>query len=960
MSDLSAFFGPNAGYVLDLYDQYLADPNSVDPDSRAFFESFSPESIDVVTPASAPDGTIGAALATASVAKIAAAVGLAKGIREYGHLAVRTDPLGSDPPDAPEIHAETYGITDSDLDALPADVVGGPLADGAVNASEAIARLRSAYIGRIGFDFDHIQVAGERAWLTNAVESGSFQVDLDVDTRRKLLERLSQVEVFERFLHQTYLGQKRFSIEGNDILIPMLDQVINDATSAGAREVLMGMAHRGRLNVLTHILSKPYGAIISAFEGSKPANPGDAANEVRTGDVKYHLGARLARNPDTGEMVRLPVVLAPNPSHLEAVNPVVLGMARAAQDDRTHGGTPIQDKSRTLAILLHGDAAFPGQGIVAESLNLSGLDGYSVGGAIHIIVNNQIGYTTDWMDSRSTHYAGDLAKGFEIPVLHVSADDPEACITAARFAMAYRREFQKDFLIDLVGYRRWGHNEGDEPAFTQPLMYQVISKHPTVRAQLAAALVDSGVIAAEDPAAMEQRVLDRLTRIRRSITEGTETFDEAPEPVKTPREEVATAVSPERLRELQVAIHAIPDGFSPNSKLKRTWDKRANVLDDPEGRIDWAHAEVLAFAATLADGIPIRLTGQDAQRGTFSQRHLVLHDAKTGSSYTPLDHMPQANASFGVYNSPLSENACMGFEYGYSVHAPEALVLWEAQFGDFANGAQIIIDQFLSAARAKWGQEPSLVLLLPHGYEGQGPEHSSARLERFLQLSARDSMRVANVTTAAQYYHLLRRQALRLSSDPRPLVLMTPKSLLRHPMAASTPDELTSGTFRPVMDDPRAEQRRNEVTRLVFCSGKVAIDLDNSPLRDETPGVAVVRVEQLAPFQYTAITRVIQSYPNLQEIIWLQEEPRNMGSWLYVRPRFRELVEQTFPIRYLGRPERSSPAEGSLQKHNQEQASIVAAAFADVPPLNGKANGKAHINSVLKSVAEPIAVGGND
>jgi len=632
MGDLQAFFGPNAGYVLELYDQYQVNPNAVDDETRRFFESFTP-TLPTIAPSNGKTDTAPAATPAAGVdvRKLAAAVGLANGIREYGHLAVRLDPLGSERDGAPELNPETYGITEEDLAALPAAVVDGPLAEGAANAAEAIGRLRDAYTTSIGFDFDHIQVANERAWLTEAVESGRFAAPMADADRRKLLERLTQVEGFERFLHQTYLGQKRFSIEGNDILIPMLDQVINDATSAGAREVLMGMAHRGRLNVLTHILSKPYGAIIAAFEGSKKRpTTGDAANEVRTGDVKYHLGARLARNPETKEILRVPVVLAPNPSHLEAVNPVVLGMARAAQDDRTSAGKPKQDPTRTLAILLHGDASFPGQGVVAETLNLSGLAGYNVGGAIHIIVNNQIGYTTDWTDSRSTHYASDLAKGFEIPVLHVNADDTEACIVAARFAMAYRREFGKDFLIDLVGYRRWGHNEGDEPAFTQPLMYKTITKHPTVRAKLARELQDAGVITKDDAQAMEQKVLDRLVKIRRGITEGTESFEEEVEPPRHPREEVETAVSPALLEDLQAAIHAIPESFSPNGKLKRTWDKRAAVLGDAGGRIDWAHAEALAFAAILADGTPIRLTGQDAERGTFSQRHLVLHDARTG------------------------------------------------------------------------------------------------------------------------------------------------------------------------------------------------------------------------------------------------------------------------------------------------------------------------------------------
>jgi 2-oxoglutarate dehydrogenase E1 component len=950
MSDLSAFFGPNAGYVLELYDRFVADPASVDDDTRQFFTSFSPERLNGHV-----SGATSVAAPGVDVAKVAAAVGLATGIREYGHLAVQLDPLGSPPTGAPELSPETYGITDDDLKSLPPSVVGGSAAEGAANASEAIAHLRDRYTRTAGFDFDHIQVASERAWLTHAVESGQFERRLDESASKRLLDRLSQVEGFEKFLHQTYLGQKRFSIEGNDILVPMLDQVIDDATSHGTTEVVMGMAHRGRLNVMTHILSKPYGAIISAFEGGQrmQSSGTDSGQEVRTGDVKYHLGARLARNPDTGERVKLPVVLAPNPSHLEAVNPVVLGMARAAQDDRTHGGAPVQANSRTLAILLHGDAAFPGQGVVAESLNLSNLRGYNVGGAIHIIVNNQIGYTTDWQDSRSTVYASDLAKGFEIPVVHVNADDPEACLMAARMAMAYRKEFGKDFLIDLVGYRRWGHNEGDEPAFTQPLMYQKITKHPTVRAIWGEKLVAKGVVTKDDVAAAERRVLDRLTKIRRNVTEGTETFEEEGVRVASVREEVETAVSPEHLRALQTAIHAIPDDFTPNSKLKRQWQKRAGVLDEPDGMIDWAHAEALAFAAIVADGTPIRLTGQDAERGTFSQRHLVLHDAKNGNQVTPIQEMREATASFAVYNSPLSENAAMGFEYGYSVHAPEALVLWEAQFGDFVNGAQIIIDQFISAARAKWGQEPSLVLLLPHGFEGQGPEHSSARLERFLQLAAQDNLRVANCTSAAQYFHLLRRQAARLQTDPRPLVLMTPKSLLRHPLAASKPEALTSGTFMPVLDDPRAASRRDAVTRLILCSGRVGIDLDASEYRDATEQVAVARVEQLAPFQTTAIRNVVQQYPNLEEIAWLQEEPRNMGAWSFMAPRLIEAFPGV-PLRYIGRPERSSPATGSPDFHALEQNQIIASAFAfeGEKAANGRGSKKAsgtHVNGTVRA-----------
>lgn len=924
MSDLSAFFGPNAGYVLELYDRYRDDPESVDPETRQYFDTFTPTFPSLSTATAAPATGV-------DVARIAAVVGLANGIREYGHLAVQTDPLGGPPPGAPELEAATYGLTEEDLASISAEAVGGPLAEGAANAGEAIQRLRQRYTSTIGFDFDHVQIAEERQWLLEAAETGKYDVDLDEKDKRKLLERLTQVEIFERFLHQTYPGQKRFSVEGNDILIPMLDQVIDDAATAGAREVVMGMAHRGRLNVLTHIMSKPYGAIIAAFEGGKHKDP--AATESHfSGDVKYHLGARQSLNVETGERLKVPIVLAPNPSHLEAVNPVVLGMARASQDNRDHAGAPDQDKTRALAILIHGDAAFPGQGVVAESLNLSGLAGYNTGGTVHIIVNNQIGYTTDWRDSRSTLYAGDLAKGFEIPVVHVNADDPVACLSAARLATAYRKAFGKDFLIDLVGYRRWGHNEGDEPAFTQPLMYKTVRKHPTVRKIWADAIVESGIVAPDDVSALEKRFLDRLVKIRHGVTEGTETYEEDVLEEAGPREEVQTAITPDRMREIQTALHEVPEGFNLNSRLKRQWSHRAEVLDTEGGKLDWAHGESMAFAAILQDGVPIRLTGQDARRGTFNQRHLGLHDVETGEVFVPLEHIPGATASFAVYNSPLSENACMGFEYGYSVQATEALVLWEAQFGDFANGAQIVIDQFLSSARSKWGQTPSLVLLLPHGYEGNGPEHSSARLERFLQLAAQDNIRVANCTTSAQYFHLLRRQAARLESDPRPLVLMTPKSLLRHPLAASAPEEFQEGTFMPVLDDAKAQDRKEKVTRLIFCSGKVAVDLETAEERENADFVAIARVEQLAPFQNAAIGEVVANYPNLEEIVWLQEEPRNQGAWRYMRGKLVAQYGDMFPIGYIGRPESASTAEGFADLHAIAQRRIVEAAFSkDLP-----------------------------
>ncbi len=947
MSDLSAFYGPNAGYVLELYDRYRDDPAAVDPETRAFFAEFSPPSPNGATATATAPATSPPATAT-QVRDVVAAAGLTRSIREFGHLAVQLDPLGGTPHGAPELEPGWHGISEDDLRALPAEAVPSPAAEGAANAAEAIERLRAIYSGASGYDFDHVQIAEERAWLGDAVECGRVAQELDAAVKRKLLARLTEVEGFERFLHQTYLGQKRFSIEGTDTLVPMLDEIVHDAAAGGTREVVLGMAHRGRLNVLTHVLGKPYAAILAAFEGGKrraETAASDSSDDGITGDVKYHLGARLARTDD-GKVVEVPLVLAPNPSHLEFVNPVVEGMVRASQDQRDQPGPPRQDPKASMALVLHGDAAFPGQGIVAETLNLSGLPGYKVGGTIHIIVNNQIGFTTDVSDARSTLFAGDLAKGFEIPIVHVNADDPEACLSAARLAIAYRDRFAKDFLIDLVGYRRWGHNEGDEPAFTQPRMYGTIGKHPTVRQLWADRLAAEGIVSAEEAQAMLQATLDHLATIRRSVTEGTaDERHEEENGSRGDRREVETAVSLDQLRAYHDVIHALEDGFAPSPKLARQWDRRRAILDQPDGKIDWAHAESLAFAAILSDGTPIRLTGQDAERGTFSQRHLVLHDAKTGARHVPLQVLPSARASFAVYNSPLSEAAAVGFEYGYSVHAAGAMVLWEAQFGDFANGAQVLIDQFIAAARAKWRQEPALVLLLPHGYEGQGPEHSSARLERFLQLAAGDNLRVANCTTAAQYFHLLRRQAALLTIDPRSLVLMTPKSLLRHPLAASTVDELATGTFQPVLDDPRRADAPAAVTRLVLCSGKVAVDIDGGEDRAEATRVAVARVEQLAPFQNSALRAVIGRYPNLAEIVWVQEEPRNMGAWSFMEPRLRELVEQLgreLPVRYVGRPERASPAEGSAERHAAEQARIVAAALSDAPdaatsPTNGRA-----------------------
>ncbi len=945
MSDLQAFYGPNAGYVLEQYDRYLSDPEAVSTEFHEFFSSFDPSTLEAAASGAESPAVMAAAPREDQIEKIVAAVTLATGIREYGHLAVPLDPIGTPPPGAPEIENSTYGITDDDLRNIPASAVGGMAAVGAANAYEAMTKLRHRYTTRMGFDFDQVQIAEEREWLEGAAESGEFDYELDDDQKRALLKRLTKVEGFEQFVHKTYPGVKRFSIEGLDMVVPMLDLVIDNAAEAGAREVLLGMAHRGRLNVLVHTMKRPYGNLIAQFENQfdEAQPPSDFNEEVEedfAGDVKYHMGARLTHHPVTGEQFKVPLVLAPNPSHLEAVNPVVMGMTRASQEDRDQPGPAVQHPERAVGILLHGDAAFAGLGINAETMNMNALKGYTTGGTVHIIENNNIGYTTLPSDSRSTTYAADPAKGFEIPVIHVNADDPVACLSAVNFAMAYRKKFHKDFVIDVVGYRRFGHNEGDEPLYTQPVTYTKIKNHPTVRTIYANQLAEAGVMSLEESSQLEKDFFNKLAQIRRNITEGKEKYPmEWIQPLQ-PEGKVETKVDLERLDAIDQALHDFPEGFVANRKLGRQLQQRANLLKSEDGLIDWGHAESLAFGAILQDGTPIRLSGEDSQRGTFNHRHLVLHDAETGEEFTPLYQVPDAKASFNVHNSPLSEFGVMGWEYGYDANAPEALVLWEGQFGDFANGAQTVIDQFISGARSKWGAKPSLVLLLPHGYEGQGPEHSNARPERFLQLSAEDNMRVANVSSSGQYFHLLRMQAKTLLTNPRPLIVFTPKSLLRNPLAASPTSVFTDGEFQPVIDDPRAADRREKVTRLILATGKVLIDLEQSEHRD-SENVAVARVEMLAPFQTEPLRELIDSYPNVKEIVWLQEEPRNMGAWSYMGYRLRDLVEDRIPVRYIGRPDQASPAEGYAEAHKANQARIIEAAFADVlPPDSVETNGQ--------------------
>jgi 2-oxoglutarate dehydrogenase E1 component len=678
---------------------------------------------------------------------------------------------------------------------------------------------------------------------------------------------------------------------------------------------------------MAHVLKKPYQQILAEFKD--PLQSRSFREDMTwSGDVKYHAGA--SRNLAGGQQVGLVVAMPPNPSHLEAIDPVVVGMARAASTRTDGPGEPKVDPQASLPILVHGDAAFPGQGVVAETLNLHRLPGYQTGGTIHIISNNQLGFTTYPEEAYSTSYASGLARGFKIPIVHVNGDDPEACAEAARLAFAYRATFRRDILIDLIGYRRYGHNEGDEPAFTQPLMYQRIAAHPTVREIWAKTLIERGVVTEERAEGMVRERMDALQRALETLKPEEALVEPQPEiaPAGTARR-ARTAVALERLRALNAALLTLPAGFASHRKLEKSRERRRQALDDPDARtIEWATAEELALASILEDGTAIRMTGEDVERGTFSQRHAVFHDVKTGVPFTPLQSIPQAKAAFEIHNSPLSENAALGFEYGYSIQAPSRLVLWEAQYGDFINGAQVVIDEFLVSARAKWGQEPSLVLLLPHAHEGQGPDHASARPERFLQLAADVNMRVANCTTAAQYFHLLRRQAALLIDDPLPLIVLTPKSLLRHPLVTSAPRELAEGRWRPVLDD---EVAKSEVRRLILCSGKIAIDLLTSEDRAKAPEAAVIRVEQLYPFPVDDLQSVIESYPGAAEVVWVQEEPENMGAWEFVRPHLEALVRGRARLALLARPRASSPAEGSAARHARNQQLLIQRALKPQP-----------------------------
>lgn len=915
------FYGPNAGYIMELYEQYLEDPYSVDEISRRLFQQWGPPPADLSAEDQAPRQETN----TASLEVIRRGTELARNIREHGHLQAHLNPLDDKVPSSPLLRLETYGLSEQQLQQIPAHSLWPGCSPTLRTGWDAIQELYTLYTGTVAFEFSHVHNVEERQWLTDYVESHRVLQPLPLIDKRTVLRRLIAVDQFEKFLHHTFPGQKRFSIEGTDAMVPMLDRLIHlTATTTPIRNVVMGMAHRGRLNVLAHILGKPYADIFSEFHTSPnkelvPSAGSAGINYGWTGDVKYHLGARKIMQESN--LVEMRLALANNPSHLEFVDPVVEGMARAIQDSRERPGSPVQDVDRALAILIHGDASFPGEGIVSETLNLSRLAAYNTGGTIHIIANNYLGFTAEPDQGRSTLYASDLAKGFEIPIVHVNGDDIEACLSVVEMAHAYRQNFHKDFLIDLLGYRRWGHNEGDDPVGTQPLLYQKIQSHPVPWQVYARRLQAEGIVSEKTVDDIIHSVEEDLRSIYQKMTRGEIQLTPRDTLPEEPVNPVPAAVSRELLQDINEELLRRPKGFQTYPKLDRILAKRKDALNTPRG-IDWALAESLAMGTILAQGVPIRMTGQDSERGTFSQRHLILHDAKTGEKFCPLENMAHGQASFIVSNSPLSETGVLGFEYGYSTQATDAMVIWEAQFGDFANVAQVLFDQFIAPGRAKWMQSSGLVMLLPHGYEGQGPEHSSARLERFLELSADENWRVTIPTSAAQYFHLLRSQAAWIRERPRPLVVLTPKSLLRNPLAASDASELVQGRFQPLYMVPVTDP--GKVTRLVLSAGKIGLEIAQA-LQDKNPSaenIALARLDQLYPFPFAELESMVSSLPNLREVFWVQEEPQNMGAWTYVATTLQYNVNG-LPLTYVGRQPHSAPAEGFAQIHAIEQDRII-------------------------------------
>ena len=946
--DLSFLSAANATFIAEMNAAWRQDPRSVDARWAAYFDQLDALG-DVdgeARPSWAPDKSriVGAVDPDSSVKAVAAghagsqqvnaktmraatldslrAVMLIRAYRIRGHLLAQLDPLSlEEKPIHPELDPATYGFTDDDWDRPI--FINYVLGLETATLRDIVDLLRKTYCSTIGVEFMHIQDPGQKAWIQERIEAIGNRTDFTERGKLAIYERLVDAEEFEKYLHKKYTGTKRFGMDGAEAIIPAIEQVLKRGTQLGVEEVVVGMAHRGRLNMLHNIFGKPFRAIISEFLGN-PANPENAGG---SGDVKYHMGASSDREFDD-KTVHLS--LAPNPSHLEIVDPVVIGRVRAKQHQR-------QDTARqqVVGILLHGDAAFAGQGVVGETFAFSALRGYRTGGTIHIVVNNQIGFTTSPHYSRSSPYPTDVAKMVMAPIFHVNGDDPEAVVHAARIAIEFRQAFGCDVVLDFFCYRRFGHNEGDEPMFTQPMMYKTIAAHPTTRALYADKLVADGTLTAEQA---QQIVDDRIAHLDNEFEAGTGYRPNKADwlegswsgmrtaPMGARRGE--TGVDLDTLRSIGASMTTVPSHMKLNSKLLRIVDTRAKRIEEGEG-LDWATAEHLAFGALVLEGDPVRLSGQDSCRGTFSQRHAVLVDQETEERYAPLAHLADDQAMFEVIDSPLSEASVMGFEYGFSQVEPNALVMWEAQFGDFANGAQVVIDQFISSGEAKWLRMNALVLLLPHGYEGQGPEHSSARLERYLQLCAEDNMQVVNCTTPANYFHVLRRQLRR--EFRKPLIIMTPKSLLRHKACVSSLADLATGTtFHRVLDERGGKVKSGKAKRIVMCSGKVYYDLAAARDAAELWDIEILRVEQLYPFPSKALTETLSDVPGAT-FVWCQEEPRNMGGWTFVRDFIEEAMQAAGArqerLIYAGRDAAASPATGTLARHNREQNALVADAL---------------------------------
>ena len=899
---MNAFETYHAEFIEDQYRRWQDDPQAVPPDWRYFFQGF-----ELARETGGPAGGQGDEERMLAQARVEA---LKYRYRDLGHLLACMDPLEACPIEHPLLTLDAFGLTEEALDKPFFTRRFGERRMAPLKA--IIAALKETYCRSIGVEYMHLQDPEERRWLQERMEPVRNRPQIGAEKRLRMLERLSRAALFEQFLNRKYVGVTRFSLEGGDGLIPMLDDLLDQAAAGGVAEVVLGMAHRGRLNVQTHILGKSYEDIFSEFEHCY-----DPEALVGAGDVKYHNGYLADLKTFGGHAQR--IYLVNNPSHLEAVNPVVEGIARARQDLAGAG------RQRILPVLIHGDAAFAGQGVVAETLNMSQLEGYRTGGTLHIIINNQIGYTTLPKDARSTRYSTDVAKMLMVPVFHVHGENPEALVHVGRMAADYRNTFGKDVVVDLVCYRRYGHNEGDEPYFTQPGMYDRIRRRSSLHSVYAETLTQEGLLDEAELKRIEETVRGELEAAYDTIHgsecrfpqdrffENWDAYDgtfrhEPPE----------TAVPDERLVQLARSLRELPSGFKLHKKLVRLMDKRLEAVESGEG-IDWANAEALAFATLLADGTPIRLSGQDSGRGTFSQRHSEWMDVETGDRYVPLNGLADDQAPFEVCNSLLAEYSVLGFEYGYAMVRPAALVMWEAQFGDFVNNAQGIIDLFIASGESKWQRLNGLVLLLPHGFEGQGPEHSSARLERFLQLCAEDNLQVCYPSTPAQYFHLLRRQVLQRCR--KPLVVMTPKSLLRNPAAVSTRQDLAEGRFHAVLDDREAPAK---APRLVFCSGKIYYELRERLQSNARRDTALVRLEQLYPFPEDALRGALSRYTQARDIFWVQEEPENMGAWRFVHPRLAALLDRS--LRYVGRPPAASPATGFPKIYRRQQEAIIAAA----------------------------------